>query len=355
MALLLNYDQVRYLCNMQDAVDSAEKTFRGLGEGTVKNPTKITLDLGEGDAWPPYDGFYNSMPAYIGYQDNAGIKFVGGFTGHRKAAKLPFICGMILLADPKLGVFRAVMDGKYITNLRTGAQSAIALKYIFKNRKSIKVGICGAGVQGHTQTEAISKVLDIEELRIFDVYRPAAEKFKEDMKDAVKGEIIICDSPAEAAKADAVITITPAHDPILTADMIQPGTVVMPMGSYKEVTDELILSCDEIVVDHVGQALHRGALKELSAQGKITEKDITVTIGELACGAKEIDEVGNKKMLCIPIGTGAMDVALAYEVYKRAKAQHIGFEFDFSGESYASAIPERVIDEVPPSPWATEA
>jgi len=294
------------------------------------------------------------MPAYIGYQDNAGIKFVGGFTGHRKEAGLPFICGMIMLADPKLGIFRSIMDGKYITNLRTGAQNAIALKYIFKGYKSIKVGICGAGVQGHTQTEAISKVLDIEELRIFDVYRPAAEKFKEDMKDCVKGEIVICDNAAEAAKANVVITITPAHDPILTADMIQPGTVVCPMGSYKEVTDELILSCDEIVVDHVGQALHRGALKGLAQEGKITEENITATIGELVCGKKEIKDVMKKKLLCVPIGTGAMDVALAYEVYKKALAQHIGFDFDFSGEVYSSTIPERVIDELPPSDWATE-
>lgn len=99
-------------------------------------------------------------------------------------------------------------------------------------------------MQGHTQTEAISKVFDIEELRVYDVYRPAAEKFAEDMKDVVKGKIIIC-------------------------------------NTIEEVTDDLILSCDEIEVDHVGQTLHRGALKELVKQGKLSEKDVSVTIGEL--------------------------------------------------------------------------
>ena len=182
MARLLTYDQVKYLVNMQDAVDSVEKTFEGFGKGTVLNPTKVTLDLGESGGWPPYEGFFNAMPAYIGYQDNAGIKWVGGLLGHRKEAKLPFICGMILLADPKLGIFRAVMDGKYITNLRTGAQTAISLKYLFKDKKSIRIGLFGAGQQGHTQTEAISKVFDIEELRVYDVYRPAAEKFAEEDK-----------------------------------------------------------------------------------------------------------------------------------------------------------------------------
>lgn len=343
MAKLINYDQVRYLVDMQDAVNSVEQTFAGFGDGTVINPTKVTLDLGENAPYPPYEGFFNAMPAYIGYQDIAGIKWVGGILGERKKAGLPFICGMILLADPKLGVFRAVMDGKYITNLRTGAQTAISLKYLFKGKKSIRIGLYGAGQQGHTQTEAISKCFDIEELRVYDVYRPASEKFAEDMKDVVKGEIIICDTPAEAADADALITVTQAHEPFLTAEMVKPGTVVFPMGSYKEVTDELILSCDTIVVDHMGQALHRGALHDLNAEGKITAENVDYMIGELVNGSKEIGDISDRKVLCIPIGMGCLDVALAYIAYQRAKEQHIGFEFDFSGESFAEDMPEKLL------------
>ena len=343
MARLLTYDQVTHLVDMQDAVDSVEKTFAGFGKGTVLNPTKVTLDLGESGGWPPYEGFFNAMPAYIGYQDNAGIKWVGGLLGHRKAAGLPFICGMILLADPKLGVFRAVMDGKYITNLRTGAQTAVSLKYLFKGRKSIRIGLYGAGMQGHTQTEAISKVFDIEELRVYDIYRPAAEKFAEDMNDVVKGKIIVCDTVEAAADADALITVTQAHEPFLTAEMLKPGTVVFPMGSYKEVTDELILSCDDIVVDHMGQALHRGALKKLADEGKITPENVTATIGELVNGDKAIAGIAQKKVLCLPIGMGCLDVALAYVAYERAKERHMGIEFDFSGESFAADMPERLL------------
>lgn len=343
MARLLTYDELTHLIDMQDAVDSVEQTFAGLGAGTVINPTKVTLDLGENAPWPPYEGFFNAMPAYIGYQDNAGIKWVGGLLGHRKAAGLPFICGMILLADPKLGIFRAVMDGKYITNLRTGAQTAISLKYLFKGKKEIRIGLYGAGQQGHTQTEAIAKVFDITELRVYDIYRPAAEKFAADMKDVVKGNIVICETPAEAADADALITVTQAHEPFLTLDMVKPGTVVFPMGSYKEITDDLVLAADAIVVDHVGQALHRGAMKELSEAGKITAESFECTIGDLVNGNHEIADIGNKRVLCVPIGTGAMDVALAYVAYTRAKERHIGFEFDFSGESYADAMPEKLL------------
>ncbi|MEA5058496.1 MAG: ornithine cyclodeaminase family protein [Clostridia bacterium] len=343
MARILTYEEVVNLINMSDVVKSVEDTFRGLGDGTVINPTKVTLDLGEAAEWPPYDGFFNAMPAYIGYQDIAGIKWVGGILGDRKKAGLPFICGMILLADPKLGVFYAVMDGAHITNLRTGAQTAISLKYIFKNKKSIRIGLYGAGMQGHTQTEAIADVFDIEELRVYDVYRPAAEKFAQDMKDIVKGRIIICDNPEDATDADALITVTQAKDAFLKEEWIKPGTVVFPMGSYKEITDGVILQSDMIVVDHVGQALHRGALKDLNHEGKITERNITTTIGELVNGSVDLGDVSSKRILCIPIGTGAMDVAVAGIVYKRACERHIGFDFDFNGESFKEDMPRKLL------------
>ena len=219
----------------------------------------------------------------------------------------------------------------------------MALKYLFKGRKSIRIGLFGAGMQGHTQTEAISKVFDIEELRVYDIYKPASEKFAKDMADVVKGKIIVCDTVEAATDADALITVTQAHEPFLTAEMVKPGTVVFPMGSYKEVTDELILSCDEIVVDHMGQALHRGSLKALADEGKLTPESISATIGELVNGDKAVTDIAKKKILCLPIGMGCLDVALAYVAYERAKERHMGFDFDFSGESFAADMPEKLL------------
>lgn len=332
MTKVFSIDEVKSLITMKDVVESVEKTFCGLADGTVINPTKVTLDLGESAPYPPYDGFFNAMPAYIGYQDYAGIKWVGGILGERKKAGLPFICGMILLANPRLGKFLAVMDGAYITNLRTGAQTAVSLRHIFKDRKKIKLGLYGCGMQGHTQTLAISEVFDIEEMRIYDAYPPAAEKFKEDMKDVVKGDIIICKEARDACIGDAVITVTQAKDGFMQADWIKPGTVVFPMGSYKEVDDEVILQADSIVVDHIGQALHRGALHALVEQGRLSEKNITTTIGELALGTADLGDVSGKRVVCIPIGTGAMDVAVAGIVYERGIARGMGVDFNITGE-----------------------
>jgi ornithine cyclodeaminase/alanine dehydrogenase len=79
----------------------------------------------------------------------------------------------------------------------------------------------------------------------------------------------------------------------------------------------------------MGQCLHRGALKELSEAGKVTEETIYATIGELAAGKKSGDVSENERILCIPIGTGAMDIAVATIVSQRARERGLGGHFKF--------------------------
>lgn len=326
--VLLSQEDIRKVMDLKEVVEITEKTFKGFGEGTTINPTKVGLDLGETAAYPPYQGFMNAMPAYVGWNDVAGIKWAGGFLGERKKMGLPYITSLILLIDPKIGNFTAVMDGEWITTMRTGAQTAVSLKYLHKG-PSIRLGLYGAGAQGHSQTEAISKVFEIEEVRVYDVSRAAAEKYASDMKDVVKGKIVIEETPKDAAWGDAIVCVTQSKDKFVKNEWVKPGTIVFPMGSYQEVDDAFILGADRVVVDHIGQCLHRGALKELVEAGKFAEKDIDATIGEVVAGKKPGKVSDTDRVLCIPIGTGAMDVAVASVVLERAKAKGLGGTFDF--------------------------
>lgn len=314
--------------DMKDVVEIVEKTFKGFGEGTTVNPTKVGLDLGETAAYPSYEGFMNAMPAYVGWADSAGIKWAGGFLGERKKMGLPYITSLILLIDPKIGNFRAVMDGEWITTMRTGAQTAVSLKYLHKG-SSIRLGLYGAGAQGHSQTQAIATVFDIEEVRVYDRSREAAQKYAHDMKNIVKGPIVVTETPKEAAWGDAIICVTQSKEKFVKNEWVQPGAIVFPMGSYQEVDDAFILSAERVIVDHIGQCLHRGALKELTDIGKFTEKDIDATIGEVVAGKKPGRVSDGDRILCIPIGTGAMDVAVATVILERAKEKGLGGSFDF--------------------------
>jgi ornithine cyclodeaminase/alanine dehydrogenase len=325
--VLLSQQDIQQVVTMKDVVEIVEKTFKGMGEGTVINPTKVGLDLGESAAWPPYKGFMNAMPAYVGWLDSAGIKWAGGFLDNQKIG-LPYISSMILLIDPKTGQFRAAMDGALITNLRTGAQSAVALKYLHP-KKSLRLGLYGAGAQGRTQTRAMAEVFQIETLTVYDIRREAAEKFAAEMRAVVPGKIVIADSSQQAADGDAVICVTQSKDKFVKEAWVKPGTTLFPMGSYQECEDACILKADKIVVDHIGQCLHRGALKELNEAGKITEKQIYATIGEVVAGKKPARSSATERILCIPIGTGAMDIAVATVACQRAVAKGLGRTFAF--------------------------
>ena len=341
--LLISESEVKRCLPMEEIIDSVEKTFIGMGEGTVINPSKVNLDLGEDGTFPHYNGFMNAMPAYIGFTGLAGLKWAGGNLGERKKRNLPYCSSLIFLVDPVVNQFIAVLDGSYITNARTGAQTAVALKYLYnegkRERKSIRLGIYGAGMQGHMQTLAISKLFDITELRIYDISKEALAKFRVDMADAVKGDIILCDTPQEAAQGDAIICVTQSNDRFLREDWIAPGTIVFPMGSYQEAEDTLLLHADHIIVDHVEQALHRGVLANLSKSGQIGEKDIACTIGALAAGKKALDRKPTDRIVCVPIGTGAMDIACASRVYQKMLAAGDCSSFDF-GTSSAQTLAE---------------
>jgi ornithine cyclodeaminase/alanine dehydrogenase len=296
----------------------------------VVTPTKVGLDHGETAEFPPYEGFKNAMPANIGWLDSAGIKWAGGFLGERKKRGLPYITSLILLIDPKIGNFRAVMDGAYITNMRTGAQTAVALKYLHPG-KNLKLGLFGAGMQGHTQTMAIAELFHIDEVHVYDISPEASRKYAEDMKDTVQGKIVIAKTPEEAAtSADVVVCVTQSKDKYVKDAWIKPGGILFPMGSYQECEDAYILNADRIIVDHVGQCLHRGALKELSEAGKITEKNIYATIGEIVAGKKKGPGPSSERTLCIPIGTGAMDIAVASIALKKAEEKGIGGSSEFA-------------------------
>lgn len=326
--LLITESTVKDLMTMADYIRLTDNVYKGLNDGTVINPTKLTLDLGETGNYPNYEGFANAMPAYIGWQDMAGLKWVSGFAGKRKEAGLPFINGLITLLDAQMGDFLAVMDGTEITNMRTGSQTATALSYLVKD-SAITVGIYGAGMQAHKNTEAINEIFDIEKLVIWNRTREHAEKFKAEMESEIKGEIIVADDQSEPASCDVVITVTSANEPLIETEWIKPGTIIFPLGSFQEIPDEVALKADKIIVDHPGQALHRGALKHLNAEGKMNEEDIFATLGELANEKKSIGDISDEITLCIPIGIGAVDIAVANEVYQRALEKGLGESFDF--------------------------
>lgn len=330
MTDLINQGEIMRSLGMAEVLEICERTFKDMGAGKTINPAKLGLDLGERESYPPYQGFMNAMPAYVGWLDVAGLKWAGGFGGERRRRGLPYLTSLILLLDPHSGEFLAVAEGAWITNLRTGAQTAVALKYLKEPGCGLRIGLFGAGMQARTQVAAIREWFRIESLKVYDVYPQAAAKFKEEVEPGLGCEVEVVAEPAEAAEGDTLICVTQSKAAFLRPEWVRPGTVVFPMGSYQEIENEVILGADHLVVDHVEQCLHRGALRELADTGRITASDIDVTIGELALGERRIESLAEKRIVCIPIGTGAMDVAVVKVLWDRLRKEKKLPAFDFT-------------------------
>lgn len=328
--LLLDESTMKRLLTMREAIDICDKTFADLALGNTINPAKVNLNLGDSEPTKlPYKASLNAMPAYISWQDIAGMKWAGGFGAGRIEIGRPFLNALILLIEPNYGDFLAVTDGTWIMALRTGAQTAVALRHLIPNKKSITVGIYGAGLQGRTQTMAICTEFNVEKLVVFDKYRAASERFKEDMKSVVQGEIVITEDPKDVAQTDAFVSVTFADDNFIKGEWMKPGSIYLGLGSYGECDWEMIEGADHLIVDHVEQALHRGNLKKFAMEGKVTEDTVTCTVGDLAAGLCKIDDIENKKIVVAPIGMGCLDVACAGIAYKKAISMGIGEEYQF--------------------------
>lgn len=326
---LIDAETVQRLLTMKDTVTACEDAFRDWGRGEVVCPTKITLELGEDAEWPPYKNGLNAMPAYIHSKKSAGIKCVGGSLNNPKCG-LPYIIALILLFDPATGIFKCVMDGAQITNYRTGAQAAVAAKYI-ENKKKIRLGLIGAGTQGRTQLMAFSEVFDIEEIRLYDINPQASAKFVEEMSRQIDTKFIVSEKPEDVFYGtDIIVSVTHGKDKFIKNSWFKEGQILFPMGSFTECEDELLLSADHVIVDSVGQTMHRGALKSVVDSGQFKECDINATIGEIVAQTKEYKISEHERIVCIPIGTGAMDIAVATMLYDKVLEQNLGEAFIFN-------------------------
>ena len=132
--LLLGRHEIEELLSMGEALRVVENALKLKAQGKAIMPCKLYLDL------PEYHGDFRAMPAYI--DGSAGMKWVGVYPDNRKY-NLPAVMAMIILCDPNTSYPLAVMDGTYITNIRTGATGGIAVKYLAR-KGSFVIGMVGA-------------------------------------------------------------------------------------------------------------------------------------------------------------------------------------------------------------------
>ncbi|MBQ9968286.1 MAG: ornithine cyclodeaminase family protein [Oscillospiraceae bacterium] len=303
-AMIIGEETVKKYLSIEDVIDCVEKTWRWYGEGNVVMPNKITTDMSElGVA-----GWFNSMPAYIGPMDVAGIKVVGGYDGNR-ALGLPYIKANLLVTDPRTGILRALVSGDFINDARTGAQPAIMTKLLASSTEVIT--LIGTGLMAYYSLLCMSKVLDMKEIRLCDISEEAMDRFIARFPDA-PFRFVKCKTNEEGCRgADVIITITNANADLVEEPWLKKGSLVMTMGSFRETSFDVVRKADKIAVDQVGQSLHRGNVKELAEMGEIDENSFDIRISEVLAGKMPARTDPDDRIYAQIIGTGMLDVALA--------------------------------------------
>jgi alanine dehydrogenase len=292
-----------------------EKAFKAYGLGQTDMPAKSYLTFKKGDL--------RSMPAYIHGQgfDIAGIKSVNVHPDNAMY-NLPTVMAVIILNDPKTGFPLAILDGTYLTSIRTGAAGALAAKFL--SRKNAKIaGFVGCGTQARTQLSCILEVRKLKTIKIWqfgskDTYAPG---FRDWVDKTYHLETIISpDIDEVTTSVDILITTTPSRKPLV--NKVSPGTHINAVGADAQGKQEInpkILKQAKVVIDDWAQASHSGEINVPLSRKIITQKDIYASLGEIAAG-KEKGRTSNEEItLFDSTGLAIQDVSCAYTVYKALK------------------------------------
>lgn len=287
-------EKVRRLLKVEELIPAMRQVLAEFSSGQWQQPLRGVL--------AQHGGFFGVMPAS---GESMGIKMVTYYPGNA-GANLPTHMAVIALFDPRTGEPLALMDGRYITEMRTAAVSAVATDALAAPDAKV-LALLGAGVQGRAHLETLPHVRHFEEIRIWNRTPARAERFAEEH--GAKAMSL----EAAVREADVVVTATSSHEAVLKGEWLKPGAHVNAVGAsrpnWRELDDAAMRNV--VVVDS-----YEGARNEA---GDVILSGVTpyAELGEILNGSKRVDP--NATTIFKSLGMAVEDVAAARLVYEAAR------------------------------------
>jgi len=270
---------------------------------------------------PGGDAFIHAMPALIGGMRSAGVKWVGGHPANQ-ARGLPYISGLIVLNDVDTCLPYAVMDCTWITGYRTGAATAVAAKYLARSDSTV-VGILACGFQGRTNLLALAALFRVTKVLAYDIEADVQRRFVSDMSAALGIDVVGVREPRDAVvTADLVVTSGPLlkhPSPTIPADWLRPGAFASAVDFDSYWTPAALAQFDKIATDdHAQFQYYRRA-------GYFQQTpEPYADLGEIVGGQKPGRERAGERTMAMNLGLALDDMAVAPEVYRRARDRGLG-------------------------------
>ncbi|HXF77177.1 MAG TPA: ornithine cyclodeaminase family protein [Methylomirabilota bacterium] len=319
--LLLSQTQVKALIDIDELIETLTQAHLQYSTGKAVMPVRLVVPL------PDIQGRLTSMPGFLNEEKALGMKVVTYFQ-ENPTRGLPAILATMMLFSAETGQIVAVMDGGYITAMRTACASALATKILARAQAPV-MGILGAGVQARAHIEALARVRKLTEIKIYSPSGTSAPRIREALEPAIGIPIEVSASAEDAVRdSDIVVTVSTAKEPIVRPHWLKPGVHINAVGSHRPDLREIdgaTLARAKIVVDsreaimaECGDILL--ALKEKS----ISPDAIHAEMGELLAGGKagRIDD--DEITLYKSVGIAVQDVAAAHLVYRKALQRGVG-------------------------------
>ncbi len=328
MTKLLSRNDVMKVLDMKDTIGILEKAFNDLATDKAVMPQRTPI------ASPDHGGIALFMPAYLKGMGALGAKIVTVYKDNPSKYQMATVLGTIILLDEKTGAPVALMDGGYLTAMRTGGVAGLATKILARENATVHT-MFGTGGMAKTHAWAVDNARDIQKLILFSIDpMDVREKFRDSLKEYISCDMVIADDPAEAVQqADIVTLITSAKDPIVDGDWFQPGTHINGIGSHAPAMRELdskTVDKSKVVCDLVDACkAEAGDFMIPVEAGEWSWDKVHGSLGNIIAGDIPGRESDDEITLFKSVGLAIQDISTAYHVYTKATELGVGTDFEF--------------------------
>lgn len=279
-----------------------------------------------------FNGHFNVLRGYIEPLGLAGVKIVGDYVNNYTLG-LPSEMALLNLFDPRTGMPVAILDASAITDMRTGALTALGARHLAR-RNSKVLGHIGARGTAWWNVRLLNSIYDFDEIRIHSRRPESRTAFARRLEQDLGKKIIVTDDWESCVRGvDIVVEASRlnAPTPLLKTEWIKPGAFVVPYGTMSAVELSLTDMMDKLVVDDWGQCKGGmfGSLRAHVEAGKLSEHTLHAELGDIVAGTKPGRENDDETILFWHRGLSLSDIALGHTMLKKARALGIGQELRY--------------------------
>jgi len=321
---IIKAGDIKKYYSMPMAIDAMYRAFSLLSSGDSFVPVRFVTKLPSGKLLMLF------KPAYVENDHRVSVKII---IQREKSDMLgiPLIQGVVMVIDSETGELLSVMDGEYLTALRTGAASGLATRF-FARKDAQTLALFGCGAQGITQVEAIACERDIKKVLVFDKNSSRACSFLEEMQEKLNVEMVFCKDTSMLKEADIICTATDSTRPLFRIEEVKKGAHINAIGSFQPHMQELdpyLIRDAKVYVDTADACLKEsGDFIKARLEGIIDDYPIVGEIGDYCLNKIEGRESEDEITLFKSVGVAIQDYAVATDIYNFSLTNGFGYEIN---------------------------